>query len=269
MNATVGFDPRAVLVQLRALGASTGLAIRDLMHDQMQLWLKEAIKRTSPPDQFGGLAQGKRAVLSDTLNAFASIPPSVKIYGPGRGNYVVYRARGGAKWASREADYLLDASDATLRARHRSVRNSRGRIMRKRDGRLGGLALHYQAHVRRDRLRAFIRKKQDAVGTLKAGWLPALDHYAGLAKVSPRVSAVLRRKLQIGDAGGRIDRTGNGEIWADNDVRYARGALDRSTFMRLEGQQREKIQRYSAERIRQLVDRFNGGGGALSTRAAQ
>jgi len=201
--------------RLDALAVAAGVGMQDVTHDVMRLALQNAVKLTYPKRG----KDGRDAVARDINKVFEPIPtPQRKRTWthstvPG---VVFVKTNNGAVIKVPEYNFRPKASESQIRKTHEGERQSRGKV--------GRSAAKNPKYIKRADLRRYIAKRKKRVGRLKAGWMPALEHYARLARNEPKgVPAFVRnQQSKEGSFSGRIGRGGIGYLEAHNEVPYMR-----------------------------------------------
>lgn len=259
----IGFDAQAMNAGLERLAKKHGLEVRDLLHDQMRLWCQDVIRILPPKNK----RQGQQAIRKDMRKIFVS-----------RGQrYLDFmeRAFGKRLWnkaGSAAVHFDFFANDANMRTMedfHLMSRDKRGRTRRPkgpRKVRVGKDELPYKMHVPISQLRQYEKRLQARVGKLKAGFLPAAEYYAKLAKAKARVNVFVREagsaNLQLGSHAGRLDSNGSGRIESVNNVPYVGRHAAKSLFKRAQSRREKDLMVGVEKRMygkNGLVARFNKG----------
>ena len=235
---------------LAQFGKAEGLTVQFVCWDVMRAIMLDMVKRTAPwagdgvvGTYFQQRKTGQGAVEHDLDRAFANADKVVKF--DKNGATMLRVKESGAVFA-------VDASkwNPDIKTYHLSVRNGMGRVPRQKR----------QAWVSFKALSGYRKSVQSRVGSLKAGWIPALYHYAGLCRgsVGRGFQWVLRQSLKAGSYGGTMRADGNGAIFAENTAHHSfairKDAVD--WVIAFNGKNLNKFSRY---RIQRLCDQFNNG----------
>ena len=256
---------------LAKLDPALGVTVRDIANDQMRLWLLSLVKLTPPSKAlFGGgmpsglkgkgdIAIGKRAVSGDLMDLFHGVMASTKSKDIGDG-MVKITTSDDAVWTTRVVNWSRDASESELERYHKSKRNRRNHVVRlgvRKSRNVTGLTDVNRKHVKRVVLNRYIKNVQKRVGTLKAGWIPALTHYANLAK-KPFTPPAWARKLQLrGTHGGRISDRGTGMIESTNTIPYMSEKMRDSAIAATQRIRELDMQKHLTTRVNQVAKRFS------------
>ena len=235
---------------LSQFNEARGLTVRFICWDVMRSILLDCIRRTAPwagKSTLGTFAAqkkcGQSAVRNDLDRAFADA------------DRVVSFDRDGKKFV-RVSDtnqvYKIDAANwkPSIPSRHLELRNKRGRVPKQKR----------QSWVSFKDLKKYEKTVASRVGSLKAGWIPALYHYARLSKGSiGRIPQwITNQAVKAGVFGGVMSGRGAGEIYSANSAHHWRGIREDSIRWIIAFNDKN-LRNWSAFRIRRLCDQFNGG----------
>jgi hypothetical protein len=225
---------------------ATGLTVRWLCWDVMRQALNMAIKYTAPRNESGGggKAIGVGAVTHDLDRAFARDDfDKVKLFESGG------RRRGRVKETGVVFEIAPDLWMPNLETHHVSVRNRRGRVPRQ----------PRQAWVKNRDLKKYTASVVSRVGSLKAGWVPALEHFASLTNGAKKIPPwVAKQSVKAGDQSGEIDAEGNGFLKSDNTAHH-NAAIRGDMIDFIYRQQNSYISTHLPKRMEAVCDRFNAG----------
>lgn len=237
---------------LAAMGKATGLTTRFVCWDVMRGWCLDMVKRTAPwasDGTVGSYAAQKKcgfgAVSKDLDRAFAINDKRTVAAWDRDGAHFVKMKETGAVFTVPAELWQPD-----IEQHHRKLRNNSGRVPRQKR----------QAWVEPAKLKQYTKQVQSRVGSLKAGWIPALYHYAELCKGSKgRLPQwILGQEKKMGRPGGYMSESGNGTITAENTAPHSR-AIRKSTAEYSKSLQEKNLRRFSTVRLQRLCDQFNKG----------
>ena len=187
---------------VRRLAEKYGLSAKDIMLDQMRLWITQLAKLTRPKK----LSEGRKTIEKQLLAIFAPMKSAkaLKLY------------RGIAEQKGTFPQYLFGLDPSEFPSFHQSRRNSRGRTRKSSTTyAVGPKTFSDKAHVKRADFNRYKREVQKRVGRMKAGWIPATKLFK--AKMP---SWVLRHVKASGDATDRMKKDGNGFLEGRNKTNY-------------------------------------------------
>lgn len=238
------------MAALAQFGKAEGLTVQFVCWDVMRAIMLDMIKRTAPWADAGVVGQyaaqkktGQGAVRNDLDRAFADADRVVKF---DRNGQTMVRVK------ETGIVYPIDSAmwKPNIKSYHLSVRNRKGRVKRQKR----------QAWVSFKDLAAYRKDVQSRVGSLKAGWIPALYHFASLSKGSTgRIPQwVTRQSLKAGGYGGNMRSDGNGAIYAENTAHHS-DAIRQDTVAWVVRYNGNKLNKFSRYRVQRLCDQFNRG----------
>jgi hypothetical protein len=247
------------------LAGSVGLTLRDLMYDQGRLLAQDAVRRVKPggPQQ-GTAAQkkaGLQAVSNDVRRMFWGVDDQAVLTAwdehlQKRGIEMPIETKQGIRILRSEK--LLNRVDSqTMRDVHGSKRNNKGRVRFRRNGSdvaAGKYIASERAVVR------YIKEQQKKVGQLKAGFVAAADHFAGLAGTTAKAipSWVRKQARRMGSqVNGVNSTTGVGYVEVINLVPYADRAIPHSLVSWLEANRQRDITRNAKKRLNKVAKDHN------------
>ena len=235
---------------LAQFGKAEGLTVQFVCWDVMRAIMLDMIKRTAPWTNKGVVGTyaaqkktGQGAVRNDLDRAFADSDKVVKF---DRNGVTMVRVKEtGAVFPIDSALWSPDIKD-----RHLSVRNSKGRVPRQKR----------QAWVSGKDLSVYRKAVQARVGSLKAGWIPALYHFASLCRgsVGRLPQWILRQSVKAGGFGGNMRADGNGSIYSENTAHHS-DAIRKDTVGWVVRYNGKNLNKFSKFRIQRLCDQFNNG----------
>jgi len=237
----VDFNEGKLSHQIEKLARDAGISQRFICYDQMSLWLNDLIKST-PPSTY---KQGRLSLLGDINKLFVSVgdPDFAELM------------------EDLEADGQLPPGVAVnlegdqIQRIHEGARNNRGRV--RREGRKTG-TFWEKTYVKRANVRKYKRRRLKAVGTLKAGWIPAAKYYGRLARRTAKIPKWIDKgQDQRGSTFGRMNIWGDGDIGSANSTRYAADAIRPHLIAWTRRKRQDDIVKRSRLRVKQLVKRFN------------
>ena len=200
-------DTKQFSMDMHRLTKQYGVGVDEVMRDQMRLWTNDVIKMTPPKT----LAQGRGAVIRDLNMIFSDVKDrevmnffeDLDDRGVLPSNIVI------------NAEGNLDE----MEERHNRTRTRRGRVtehMKHKKGfKLGKLEMDAKMYVPRSAFNKYKKKKTSNVGITKAGWL------GGGNPFNSKAPAFVMKQKKQGEAGGRIDKKGNGKLWVQNNIPWA------------------------------------------------
>lgn len=266
---------------LAAQGKAQGLTVRFVCLDVMRSWILKAIKVTPPwskggkPgnskaqqrtgeaavafDLFGGsVFQGKR-----TVGVFGVLEPgSIKrTFDDRLSGHPIIVLKNGAMFGVDRALYRPDAGVGTMRAHHLKFRGKNGHVSSAgaSDRRIGRWKFIDKMFVNKPLVEGYKESVQNRVGSLKAGWLPALHHYAYMCNGSTgRLPQWIKRNVGAGSFGGIMDQTGNGTLYAENTAHHS-GGIRKDAMIFARNQAEKEMRRFASVRLQRLADQFNRG----------
>lgn len=265
---------------LAAMGKAEGLTVQFVCWDAMRLWGLDMTKRTPPwangkPgtgnaqkkagqaaiafDLYGkkGARKGILGWITDEMTAYMDWNDELPAH-------VLIRIKGGGVYLVDKNLYNASAGPAEIRQHHLKYRTKNGRVTTagQRDMRIGRWKSVDKLFVQKKQAEAYVKAEQAKVGTLKAGWLPAVHHFAALSRGSTgRIPQWISRNVSMGSFEDRMDRTGNGTLAAINTAPHAHAI--RKDTLEFSRKHIEKIMRFSKNgvnyRLQRLIDQFNAG----------
>lgn len=267
---------------LRAFDKAQGLDVRFICFDLMRAWVLDMVKYSAPWG--GGSAPGnskaqrntgQAAITFDlfggskmhgrkTLGAFGIYDDAkvAKTFNDKLSGHPIIVLKSGAVFGMDKALFRPEANEVEMHQHHMALRGKNGRVSQAgaRDRRVGRWKFFDKMFVRKATAMSYLKSVQDRVGTLKAGWLPALYRYASLSNGSQgRLPQWIKRQsIPSGGSSGMMDATGNGAIYAWNTAPHSR-AIRESQVTFTQRKQENSMRRFGAKRIQRLCDQFNAG----------
>jgi len=220
-DATISLDTRDLNRALQGLAIATGKDADTIVMEEARLFAEQAVKRTPPKT----LAQGRRAVARDIKKILGGasedlIKKAIEWNGGEDSVRQHFKRKDGST-------YLIEwnhtqLGSAGIAQHHERHRDRRGRVSTAgdRDRTIGRWKARDKWIVPHDVRARYIKDRQENVGKLKAGWMPAIRKFHGKApkwvkKHNPRGSAQFRgaktndvRAIMVNAAkgAGNIDR---------------------------------------------------------------
>lgn len=249
------FELRRLVRHLNATGKAVGITVQYLCRDQMRLWLIDLMRVTAPwagAGKKGTYVQQQKtgigAVAKDLDRLFARIDDPK--------HPIVSWMRQGERWAKRKDEkknFRIEGNMWLPRMKplHLSVRNRRGRVPRQKR----------QAWVTTNEYTQYVKDVQARVGSLKAGWLASLDHYAritggGYGKYG--VPAWIRTQIPAGMYTDAMNETGKGFVGAANLAHHA-SAIRRDTLAFTQRTRDRDMNKWMHKRADRIAEQFNAG----------
>lgn len=267
----VSFDIKGINEALGKLDKNIGLSTRDLIFDQMRLFVNDMITFTAPYDPGSkSTAAAKKvgfaAVERDVNKLFAAIKDDevLKWYSQvfdSDQKYVRYTGDSSAKRVSKRA-FTGQAMDK-MRGIHQKFRRKNGRVQiseKNLNDVYGGKWL-----VSNEALQKYIKQRQKKVGYLKSGWVAAADEFARLSKGKARVPSWVRKQGANGEfkSMATMSSDGNGYVEAVNTVPYAEGNKSIKRWIVTLTEKRNKdINGKMKKRLKKIAEQFNKGNAA-------
>lgn len=262
---SISFDPKPLERSLKQLGKEHGLAVRDLMNDQMRLWCLD-VARIMPPKN---KKQGRQRIAKDLNQLFvpARDVTALRVLRNDYGPRLEHRVGVG----NHAAMFDILAPDATLSEMHRhheAMRDKRGRVIKaaRFTHDLGKIKFANKMYVNPRRLKQFKKALVARVGLLKAGWLDAADHFAKLSHAKDKMPRWVRKAgagaTGIGSHAGRMSASGNGRIVSVNSVKYVGRHASTSLFRSAQARRERDVMKHLKKRLEGkngLIERFNKG----------
>ena len=227
--------------QIRAFAQEYNLEQGEELTNQMRLWCVDN-GRNFPPSlnmhkapsetskdvkarlrlKGSDRALGKRAVDRGIREVVAPLTPleirrAIPLHGEMEGKVLVRSETTGAAWLARDNKFKKSASTSDLERQHLRFR-AKGRVKKGAvpNSSIGNRTMVNKLHVKQAVFRKYRSKKQKQVGKLKGGWV------AGIVRFGGKVPAKwVNQHRSGGSAGGKVDKAGNGSLWAVNKVLYA------------------------------------------------
>ena len=152
---------------------------------------------------------------------------------------------------------IQEMQDFHLRYRRKDGRVSSAGSWSKDVGRWKPIGMMF---VNQQGITQYIKHVKKRVGSLKAGWIPALFHYASLCRgsIGRLQQWILGQSVKAGGFGGNMDVTGNGFIYADNTAHHSR-AIRTSAAELCRDKQGKNLNRFARYRLERLIKQFNSG----------
>lgn len=270
---TVSYMDGDTQKRLESLAKAAGVALRDVARDEMRLGLNNAIKYTQPAGK-GKPAQGKREgqarVDQDIRKIFIAydnpeIVETYKIRKKKGGGRLVKMSKGGAYNVAPSHD-LTSWSESRFEQAHKGQRNNRtGRVFKlkakSKNRRTEAGIFVDRPHTTERNIKRFIRLQQKRVGQLKAGWIPALVHYAGLSNGRATIPAWVGKTPQrmMGAFFDSMRADGSGAMAGTNETPYwtQRRQADLENLVHSIMQKRLNTSKRLQGRIDNLQKQFN------------
>lgn len=202
---TVDIDSVLVEKKLGELARDLGFSMRDMVVEQSRLAAQGCIQSTPPINKKMRISQkaGRNAITRDVGRLFTSLE--------------YYTNAGATSWTDLETkDIAIKFPNGTFMripfVRYATNTNQMADFHRRHRGKNTGRAFRLQDKnkmlVQSDRL---IKKRRGEVfkrmGQYAAGWLPALEHFAGLSKISQGMKVPLFVKKAISRSGRFQDQS--------------------------------------------------------------
>jgi hypothetical protein len=225
MSLTYSMDTSELNRTLADLAIAAGKDADTIVRVESRLFAEQAMRRTPPKTQ----GQGRKAVERDIKKIIAGAPESLIRHAMnengGSGDNIKLFT-GDTEEPSIEW-HRAQLTDDRLEEYHNSQRDRRGRIQSRARTTGGGRWIENKRVVVPERVRArYIKRKQQNVGRLKAGWIPAVRQFQG--KVPKWVS----RRHEAGARGtSQLRGAGTNAVTAIM-TNSARGASELNQFMR-------------------------------------
>ncbi len=236
-SGNITIDTKSFNREVDKFAKRYGVSAKDVMHDQMRLWVKDLMKVTPP--KTGG--QGKKAILRDLRKIMVPMKDSKKLrfYEKTFGRYV--------------PEYVFNYIGKSLKEWHRGKRDRTGRVrdVNNAKHKVGGYTFADKMYVKRSIFNKYLREKQKSVGKLKAGWLPAARLF-GL-----RAPAWVMKQASIrGSAVDRMKKDGSGFLEAVNSVPWAQEVIGRWVDFTRRTRVRD-LQKHLQKRLDRLGQQFS------------
>lgn len=258
-----------------SLRKQMGLTLRDVMYDQARLLGQHAIKVVAPGPE-GGTAEQKRrghaAVAGDIARIIVPIDgglgsveelEDLKNAGLLSDSARFFKTKRRAVYGVDRDLVKISPSMKEMERHHDKYRSKRtGRVTRAgtytKD--IGRWKFVDKMHVKASAAKRFIKHKQKKVGQLKAGFIPATEHFAMLAGVAPKAIPVWVKK-QAKRMGSQVNavnnRTGEGFLELINSVPYASSSISQNTINFLERVRQRDLEKHAIKRIRKVAKEHN------------
>lgn len=266
---------------LKAFDKARGLTVKFIAHDAMRAWVKDMMKYTAPwanGTPGTGLKQrgaghaavvfdllgGRRAAGAKTIGAFGVIDEAKigRTFDDKLSGHPIVVLKSGAVFGVDRALFRPDASQDEMHKHHVSLRGKNGRVSQagSRDRKVGRWKFINKMFVRKPVLESYIESVKARVGSLKAGWLPALYHYAALSNGSVgRIPQwISGQAIRAGSFGGNMSDRGDGSIFSVNTAHHSR-AIRRDTVLYAQKKQERSMKAFGEKRVQRLCDQFNAG----------
>ena len=231
-------DTKAFSKQVDRLAKTVGLTGKQVMHDQFRLWITDLMRRFPPTGQKSDNATGKGSIAASKQGRDRVAKDIGKIIvgvdlselrsqmDIGGQQFFAFKRHSGAVYGVDRDLYDPSASMGKLRAHHDRYRRRDGRVTEARGGSehgrnsldIGRWKFVDKLHVRKSTQRRFIREKQESVGKLKAGWMPAAVAFNAIPPAFVR-----NQMTRLGSTSGTrtMKDNGDGYFEARNNVPYA------------------------------------------------
>ena len=266
------FDATELAREIKKLSKDSGITVQFVCHEQMRLYGQRMIIVTQPRvGRKGTLVEGQQArtvgerrVELDINKILVGTDDSLQEWQPLEINGLTFqRVRDrttGASWGVQLHLWERSASESTIRGVHEASRNKRGRVKPSgpRQTKIGGFPFINTLHVPVAAKKEYIRARQAAVGTLKAGWVDGVMFYAKLVRAKPRIPKWIKAKaVGKGTHGGKVNVAGRGEISITNIVSYAGAKIPQQVVDAERRRRQRDILKQLPKRMDKLVKRFN------------
>jgi len=142
---------------------------------------------------------------------------------------------------------------------HKSGRDKRtGRVRKPQKAvKVGKWSVASQKLVARNDLRRYVANAQKRVGQQKAGWLPAAEHFATLARGVVKAPAwVTRQEKKIGTWIDTLTRGGSGTVALLNEVPYWPAKKKDALETLVHSIAQKRLNRVTRAQMQKLSDRF-------------
>lgn len=228
--------------EMKRFAREYNLNIGEEMTNQMRLWCGDNIKNFPPSvnmqkragekkagakqrlDIKSDQALGKRAIANDLTRILHPMTPveisTTREMGPGMfGGKMRFETQKGKVWLVDADLYKEGASQTAIRTFHERHRVKNGRVTSAgtRTRNIGRWKSTRRLHVSEKSRKTYVTARQKKVGQLKSGWVKGLFRFGG--KIPGKW--ISQGWMAHGSAGGQIDTSGDGVLWAINRVRYA------------------------------------------------
>jgi hypothetical protein len=259
LTISAQLDSGRLLNGIRKYAQAAGVTVQFACYDTMRLWLLDLVWKTAPWGGKGVLgsyakqrATGKGAVEHDIDKIYAKFEPSKQVTWTLKsdGRRFVKNKETGAVIVVEPQNDMMKTDAMAMRALHMKYRNRRGRVKFNGD----------QVWVKKSAFRKYVKSVQARVGSLKAGWLNALNLYARLSSGSTgRIPNWIKNQaVHAGSHGGNMDATGNGTIYATNDAHHWKAIQQRTVVETMRVREKD-LRGMAMKRIQRLVNQFNSG----------
>ena len=267
----IGFDyiPGNTAKRLKELGDAVGISAQEMGWEEMRLSVNSAIKFTYPRKK----ADGVRAINRDLSKVFwptdgkqSNTSDMIARTWKSDDKYTAIKTQKGAVVFAETSKFLKGktASNSALEKIHQDARIGRtGHTRGVRSTKDGKRNVIGRTMVKGSRFRGYAASVRKRIGTQKAGWIPAGDHFSMRAKSgkAKAVSWIRDGKNHVGSYKDTIRASGNGQLVAINSVPYweikKRAALENVVH----GIAQKRLNRVSKKRMEDLQTRFNSGKG--------
>lgn len=197
-------------------------------------WLADRLVRFTPPQR--GAAQGRRAVARDIRRAFFGLKKAQQAAWQtfeGRQVSRLFSTKDGRVYGADALHFMPSPTMEQMRAHHESLRDKRGRVTKagsySQD--VGRWRFITRMVVPEDKLRSYIKARQEGVGQARGGWARALVDLAPYAPKTMKPGAYITKHLRAGQFEDTLDKGSDGFIRIENRSRWASGG-DESRIMR-------------------------------------
>lgn len=261
---------------LAAMGQAEGLTVQFVCWDVMRAWTLDMMTYT-PPWANGKpgntLAQrnaGRKAITYDLMGnsgargILGSIDNKMQAWMDWNDklpDQTLIKLKSGAIYLVDRNLYRPGAGFSEIYAHHLKYRNQNGRVTKagQRDRKIGRWKSVDKFFTEKKTVRDYVKHVQARVGSLKAGWIPALNHWASLSRGSTgRLRGWILEQNREGSSGGMVDKSGNGSIYSLNSAHHSK-AIRTSTANFVRDKQEKNMTRFAKYRIQRLCDQFNKG----------
>jgi hypothetical protein len=228
-----------------------GLTTQWLVWDNMRLAMQDAIKFTAPwadgkPGTGSAQKMGGESAINNDIERIFATDDSKK--------YILFINKGNSNRYGREISTgrVFQISQQLfypeIEPLHLRLRTRRGRVNPQRR----------QAWVAADSLQKYIKSVQSRVGSLKASWVPALEHFAAKTGGAMRVPAWIARQRREGTFQDGVNQSGNGKVVATSFAHHAQG-IRRDMIMGIQRMRNNFMRNMGEKRMQQIADIFNKG----------
>lgn len=259
LTISAQLDNGKLMRGIKKYAQASGVTVQFVCYDTMRMWLLDLIRKTAPWADSGVLgsyakqrATGKNAVEHDIDKIFAKFEPSKQVTWTLKsdGRRFVKNKETGAVIVVDAKNDMMNADAMAMKNLHLKYRNRKGRV--KHNGN--------QVWVKKSMFSKYVKSVQERVGSLKAGWINALNRYAALSNGSlGRIPNWIKsQSVKAGSYGGNMNSTGNGMIYATNDAHHWQ-AIRSDTVTETMKLREKDLRGMAMKRLSRLVNQFNSG----------